>query len=99
MNIRTLSSQSIPSKRTDCRIGLLTRQAETVREQLLHVPGVAKVDIVGERPERAYVNFSYARLATLGISPSDVFAALQRQNAVTAAGSIDTNGPQVYRPP
>jgi multidrug efflux pump subunit AcrB len=75
---------------------LLTRQAETVREQLLHVPGVAKVDIVGERPERIYVNFSYARLATLGISANDVFAALQRQNAVTAAGSIDTNGPQVY---
>jgi multidrug efflux pump subunit AcrB len=75
---------------------LLSRQAETVREQLLHVPGVAKVDIVGERPERIYVNFSYARLATLGISANDVFAALQRQNAVTAAGSIDTNGPQVY---
>jgi len=75
---------------------LLTRQAETVRERLLHVPGVAKVDIVGERPERIFVDFSYAKLATLGISPNDVFAALQRQNAVTAAGSIDTNGPQVY---
>ena len=75
---------------------LLTRQAETVRERLLHVPGVAKVNIVGERSERAYVNFSYARLATLGISPNDVFAALQRQNDVTAAGSIDTKGPQVF---
>jgi multidrug efflux pump subunit AcrB len=75
---------------------LLVRQAETVRQRLLHVPGVRKVDIVGERPEQIFVNFSNARLVTLGISAQDVFAALQRQNAVTAAGSIDTRGPQVF---
>jgi len=75
---------------------LLARQAETVRERLLHVPGVTKVDIVGERPERIFVNFSYARLSTLGVSPNDIFAALQRQNIVTPAGSVDTNGPQVF---
>ncbi|CAP55052.1 efflux RND transporter permease subunit [Gluconacetobacter diazotrophicus] len=75
---------------------LLVRQAETVRQRLLHVPGVRKVDIVGERPEQIFVNFSNARLVTLGISAQDVFAALQRQNAVTAAGSIDTHGPQVF---
>ncbi|NHN90041.1 efflux RND transporter permease subunit [Acetobacter conturbans] len=75
---------------------LLVRQAETVRERLLHVPGVRKVDIVGERPEQIFVNFSNARLVTLGISAQDVFAALQRQNAVTPAGSIDTRGPQVF---
>src|SRR5262249_55674119 len=39
---------------------------------------------------------SYARLATLGVSARDVFAALQRQNAVTGAGSIDTSGPQIF---
>lgn len=75
---------------------LLVRQAETVRQRLLHVPGVRKVDIIGERPEQIFVNFSNARLLTLGISAQDVFAALQRQNAVTAAGSIDTRGPQVF---
>ncbi len=32
---------------------LLLRQAETLRERLLHVPGVKKVEIVGERPERS----------------------------------------------
>jgi multidrug efflux pump subunit AcrB len=75
---------------------LLARQAETLRERLLHVPGVKKVNILGERPERIFVNFSYDRLSTLGVSARDVFAALQRQNAVTPAGSIDTNGPQVF---
>jgi multidrug efflux pump subunit AcrB len=74
----------------------LTRQAETLRQHLLHVPGVKKVNIQGERPERIFVDFSYARLANLGVSPTSVFDALQRQNAVTPAGSIDTNGPQVF---
>ena len=74
----------------------LTREAETLRQRLLHVPGVKKVNIQGERPERIFVEFYSARLANLGISPTDIFAALQRQNAVTPAGSIDTNGPQVF---
>ena len=74
----------------------LTREAETLRQRLLHVPGVKKVNIQGERPERIFVDFSYARLANLGVTPRDIFDALQRQNAVTPAGSIDTNGPQVF---
>jgi multidrug efflux pump subunit AcrB len=74
----------------------LTREAETLRQRLLHVPGVKKVDIFGERPERIFVEFSYARLANLGVSSREIFGALQRQNVVTPAGSIDTHGPQVF---
>ena len=55
-----------------------------------------KVVVLGEQPERIFVNFSYARLTNLGVSPQDVFAALERQNEVTPAGSIETSGPQVY---
>src|SRR5690349_11224306 len=65
---------------------LLVRQAETIRQELLHVPGVKKVNILGERPERIFVEFSYPRLVTLGVSAPEIFAALQRQNAVTPAG-------------
>jgi len=74
----------------------LTREAEALRQQLLHVPGVKKVNILGERPEQIFVNISNARLATLGISARDIFAALQHQNTVTPAGSIDTSGAQVF---
>ena len=74
----------------------LVRVAESLRQRILHVPGVKKVDILGERPEQVFVEFSYARLANLGVSPQDVFSALSRQNAVTPAGSIDTGGPQVF---
>ena len=74
----------------------LARRAEVMRQDLLHVPGVKKISILGERQEQIFVDFSYAKLATLGVSAQDVIAALQRQNTVTPAGSIDTDGPQVF---
>jgi multidrug efflux pump subunit AcrB len=75
---------------------LLARDAETMRQRLLHVPGVKKVNIIGEQPERIFVEFSNDRLATLGLGPQDVLAAINSQNALTPAGSIDTAGPQVF---
>lgn len=75
---------------------VLVRDAETLRQRLLHVPGVKKVNIIGEQSERIYVEFSHDRLATLGMSPQEVFAALNNQNALTAAGSVETKGPQVF---
>ncbi|MGK5055507.1 efflux RND transporter permease subunit [Janthinobacterium sp. LB2P49] len=75
---------------------LLVRDAETLRQRLLHVQGVKKVNIVGEQSERIYVEFSHARLATLGVSPQEVFAALNSQNVLTPAGSVETKGPQVF---
>ncbi|MDQ1081704.1 multidrug efflux pump subunit AcrB [Pseudoroseomonas cervicalis] len=62
---------------------------------MLHVPGVKKVDILGERPERVFVEFSYPRLAALGIAAQDIFAALERQNLLSPAGSVETRGPQL----
>lgn len=74
---------------------LLVRDAEAQRQRLLGVPGVKKVNIIGERPERIYIEFSHERLATLGVSPQDVFAALNAQNVLTPAGAVETRGPQV----
>ncbi len=74
----------------------LARQAEVIRQDLLHVPGVKKVNILGERPEQIFVEFSHERLATLGISAQDVVSALQRQNTVTPAGTVETKGPRVF---
>ncbi|TPQ26340.1 efflux RND transporter permease subunit [Cupriavidus pinatubonensis] len=75
---------------------LLARDAEKLRQRLLHVAGVKKVNIIGEQPERIFVAFSHDRLATLGVSAQDIFTALNSQNVLTPAGSIDTAGPQVF---
>lgn len=74
----------------------LVRDAESLRQQLLHVPGVKKVNIIGEQAERIYISFSHDRLATMGLSTQDIFTALNSQNALAAAGSIETRGAQIF---
>ena len=74
----------------------LVRDGEAMRQRLLHVPGVKKVNIIGEQAERIFVEFSHDRLATLGVSPRDLFAALNGRNVMTPAGSIEAKGPQVF---
>ena len=74
----------------------LVRDAEAMRQQLLHVPGVKRVNIIGEQAERIYIAFSHDRLATMGLSPQDIFNALNNQNALKAAGSIESRGAQIF---
>src|SRR6266566_3782738 len=74
----------------------LVRDAEVLRQRLLHVAGVKKVNIIGEQAERIFVEFSYDRLATLGVSPRDIFAALNSRNVMTPGGSIEAKGPQIF---
>jgi multidrug efflux pump subunit AcrB len=83
-------------KAPDLPMRLLSRKAEELRQQMLHVPGVKKVNILGEQLERIFVEFSYAHLTNLGVSPTAIFAALQNENRLTPAGSIETDGPRVY---
>jgi multidrug efflux pump len=68
----------------------LKARAEDIRQRLLRVQDVNKVDIVGERPERVFIEFSHAKLATLGLTPQQIFDSVTRQNAVVAGGAVDT---------
>jgi multidrug efflux pump subunit AcrB len=63
---------------------------EDVRSQLLHVPDVSKIEILGAQDERIFVEFSVQELANLGIDRSALIAALQAQNIVQPAGAIQT---------
>ena len=70
--------------------------AEDARQRLLRVKDVDKVSLVGDRPEKVFVEFSHKKLATLGIAPQRLFDSLIKQNAVTAAGSVETATDRVY---
>ncbi|QJR15590.1 efflux RND transporter permease subunit [Usitatibacter palustris] len=74
----------------------LKETADRIRNELLRVKDVAKVDLVGEQDERIYVELANAKLATFGVEPAVVFAALQQQNAVTATGSFETPTDRIY---
>ena len=68
---------------------------EDIRQQLLSVPGVNKVDLIGTQGERIFIEFSHVKLATLGISPQAIFDSLARQNAVTPAGAFETGATSI----
>ena len=74
----------------------LVLRAEDIRERLLRIAGVLKVNILGEQAQQIFVEISYQRLATLGITAQNLFDALSSQNDVTPAGFVETRGPRVY---
>jgi multidrug efflux pump subunit AcrB len=73
----------------------LKKVAEGLRQRLLRVEGVTKVNLYGTQDERIYVEFSHAKLATLGIAPQAIFDSLAKQNAVTPAGTVETSSQRV----
>src|SRR5438477_348431 len=73
----------------------LKARAEDMRQRLLRVPNVNKVDIIGEQPEKIFIELSHAKLATLGITPQQIFDGVARQNAVTSGGSVDTSADRI----
>jgi multidrug efflux pump len=63
---------------------------EDIRSKLLQLPDVSKVEVLGAQDEQIFVEFSMKQLASLGIDRSALIAALQAQNIVRPAGTIQT---------
>ena len=63
--------------------------AERLRDDLLHIPGVGKVEIFGVQDEKIFVELSNAKLATLGVDQATIVQALSQQNAVAGAGFFE----------
>ncbi len=74
----------------------LARQAERLRIRLRRLPGVEKVVVDGERPQRIHVEASHARLATLGIPPQAILDALARHNPLPGAGVVETGSSRIH---
>ncbi len=62
--------------------------ADEVRQRLLRVKDVNKVELFGAQDEKLYVEISHKRLATLGLDMPQVLAALGQQNALESAGAV-----------
>ncbi len=70
--------------------------ADRVRRELLRIPDVAKVDILGEQEEKIDIELSNIKLANLGIDSATIFAAMQQQNAMTPGGYFETPTDKIY---
>jgi len=66
----------------------LKSEADRVRQRLLHVADVNKVDLFGVQDEKVYIEMSRLRLATLGLDMGQVLDQLRQQNLVAPAGAV-----------
>jgi multidrug efflux pump len=73
----------------------LKKVAEGFKQRLLRVENVVKINVYGAQDEKIFVEFSHAKLATLGVSVQQIFDSLQKQNAVVAAGVVETGAQRV----
>ena len=69
---------------------------DRVRNELLRVPDVAKIDMIGDQEEKIYIETSHRKLATLGIDPLTIFNVLRQQNNLVPAGNYETKDDRIF---
>jgi multidrug efflux pump len=72
----------------------LKENADSVRQRLLKVKDVSKVEVFGAQDEKIFVEISQKRLAQLGLDFNQVLSQIGQQNAIESAGTI--NSPTDY---
>ncbi len=71
-------------------------KAEDIRQMLLSVPSVQKVELLGVQSEKVYIEIEQTKLSELGISPQTIAGILQTQNQMTPSGMVETSSDNVY---
>ena len=64
---------------------------EAVRQRLLKLKNVAKIDLVGVQDDRIFIELSQQKLAALGLDAQQIGQALATQNAVAPAGAVNSS--------
>lgn len=70
----------------------LRSYAKTLRQDMLAVPGVGKVNIAGDQQEVIYVEITRQNAAALGTTVNAIFQQLSTQNTVVSGGSVEVDG-------
>ncbi len=73
--------------------------ADQARDEFLLAPSAAKVNIVGDQEERVFLEYNNARLAQLGLSPSQLQQILASQNIIIPGGSVRTGEERIFLEP
>ncbi|HEY6527590.1 MAG TPA: efflux RND transporter permease subunit, partial [Cellvibrionaceae bacterium] len=70
--------------------------ADLVRQQLLRVPLVTKVELLGLQDEKINIVVSHKKLAQMGISLTEIIDRINAQNALTASGVLATSTDNIH---
>lgn len=77
-------------------LAALRRYADRIALDLKRVPDVKRVELIGVQDEKIYLDATPARLAGFGITPAQIAAALQQQNALVPSGFVDTSSDRIW---
>ncbi len=70
--------------------------AETIRDNLLQVPQVSKVELFGKQDETIYIDFDNQYLASLNIPISIIYKTIKEQNFKTYGGFVETQNDRLF---
>ncbi len=77
----------------------LRSYGKVLRQELLAVPGIGKINIAGEQDEVIYVEITRQNAAALGTTVNAIFDQLSTQNTVVAGGSVEVDGQRLVISP
>jgi len=73
--------------------------ADDLRDEILHLSDVAKVDIFGAQEERIFVEYDDSRLAEMGVSPMYLMQVLRSRNIIIPGGEVRTGAERLVLEP
>ncbi len=73
----------------------LRDRVDAIRAELLTLEDVGKVNLIGAQDEEIVIEFSSARLASLGIDLSEAIEAIRAQNAVAPTATVRTDAEKI----
>ncbi|HHT00049.1 MAG TPA: efflux RND transporter permease subunit, partial [Thiomicrospira sp.] len=74
----------------------LVQEADKLQIALRQVSGVKKVNLIGERPQRIFIDLDQKRASQLGLSLNSIQQEISGQLDITDSGFIETHGPRLY---
>jgi multidrug efflux pump len=77
----------------------LKEVADQVRDEILHVDEVAKVEFYGAQEERLFIEYNNASLLRFGLSPHQLVGLVASQNIINPGGQVFTERERIVLEP
>ncbi len=80
---------------SDFNYETLSDYAELIKREIAQIDGVTRVDIYGKRNECIHIDMQQAKMANLGVMPTEVIQTISNQNKTTYSGYYNNGNSRV----